>query len=116
MNTIKSKFMKAALGVLAVAGCAFAAPNPNFHIYIAYGQSNMSGNGEIVPSVDQAQEPKNFIMLASHTANASSRTGSTTQSIKKENGIRQFPPCSTRLNSFPPLTTLAAPWWTPCRV
>ncbi|MCL4101202.1 sialate O-acetylesterase [Fibrobacter sp. HC4] len=92
MNTIKSKFMKAALGVLAVAGCAFAAPNPNFHIYIAYGQSNMSGNGEIVPSVDQAQEPKNFIMLASHTANASSRTGSTTQSIKTGEWYPAIPP------------------------
>lgn len=116
MNTIKSKFMKAALGVLAVAGCAFAAPNPNFHIYIAYGQSNMSGNGEIVPSVDQAQEPKNFIMLALTRQMPAAVLVPQPSLSRPENGIRQFPPCSTRLNSFPPLTTLAAPWWTPCRV
>ncbi|PWJ61489.1 MULTISPECIES: sialate O-acetylesterase [unclassified Fibrobacter] len=50
--------------VTAAACCVFgltmlapqveAAPNPNFHIYIAYGQSNMAGNGEIVPAQDQA--------------------------------------------------------------
>ena len=79
--------------MMAVAGAAAglslfglttanAAPNPNFHIYIAYGQSNMAGNGAIVPAEDQAKDPKNFLMLASHTANASSRSGSTTQSIK----------------------------------
>ena len=41
--------------LFAVSG-ANAAPNPNFHIYIAYGQSNMSGNGDIVPAEDQATE------------------------------------------------------------
>ena len=58
-------------GLLMLATLANAAPNPNFHIYIAYGQSNMAGNGDIVPSEDQANPPKNFIMLASHNANAS---------------------------------------------
>lgn len=71
---------------------ANAAPNPNFHIYIAYGQSNMAGNGEIVPSIDQATNPKNFLMLASHTANASSRKGSTTQSIKMGEWYPAIPP------------------------
>ena len=32
----------AGLSIFAVSG-ANAAPNPNFHIYIAYGQSNMAG-------------------------------------------------------------------------
>ena len=54
----------AGLSLFAVSG-AIAAPNPNFHIYIAYGQSNMAGNGDIVPAEDQAEAPKNFIMLAS---------------------------------------------------
>ena len=71
---------------------ANAAPNPNFHIYIAYGQSNMAGNGEIVPAEDQAEAPKNFIMLASHTANASSRSGKTTQSIKAGEWAAAIPP------------------------
>ena len=69
-----------------------AAPNPNFHIYIAYGQSNMAGNGDIVPAEDQAEAPKNFIMLASHTANASSRSGKTTQSIKMGEWAAAIPP------------------------
>ena len=77
--------------LFAVSG-AIAAPNPNFHIYIAYGQSNMAGNGDIVPSEDQAQEPKNFIMLASHTANASQRSGKTTQSIKTGEWAAAIPP------------------------
>ena len=71
---------------------ADAAPNPNFHIYIAYGQSNMAGNGDIVPSEDQAEAPKNFIMLASHTANASQRSGKTTQSIKAGEWAAAIPP------------------------
>ena len=33
----------AGLSMFAVTG-ANAAPDPNFHIYIAYGQSNMEGN------------------------------------------------------------------------
>ena len=81
----------AGLSLFAVSG-AIAAPNPNFHIYIAYGQSNMAGNGDIVPSEDQAQEPKNFIMLASHTANASQRSGKTTQSIKMGEWAAAIPP------------------------
>ena len=81
----------AGLSLFAVSG-AIAAPNPNFHIYIAYGQSNMAGNGPIVPAEDQAQNPKNFLMLASHTANASSRSGSTTQSIKTGEWYPAIPP------------------------
>ena len=80
----------AGLSVFAVG--ANAAPNPNFHIYIAYGQSNMAGNGDIVPAEDQAEAPKNFIMLASHTANASQRSGKTTQSIKAGEWAAAIPP------------------------
>ncbi len=80
-------------GLSMFAASANAAPNPNFHIYIAYGQSNMAGNGEIVPSEDQDESKvKNFIMLASHTANASSRKGSTTQSIKTGEWYPAIPP------------------------
>ena len=81
----------AGFSLFAVSG-ASAAPNPNFHIYIAYGQSNMSGNGDIVPAEDQATDPKNFIMLASHTANASQRSGRTTQSIKTGEWYPAIPP------------------------
>ena len=44
-------------GLMMLATLANAAPNPNFHIYIAYGQSNMAGNGEIVPAEDEAEAP-----------------------------------------------------------
>ena len=77
--------------LFAVSG-ANAAPNPNFHIYIAYGQSNMSGNGDIVPAEDQATDPKNFLMLASHKANASQRSGKTTQSIETGKWYPAIPP------------------------
>ena len=82
-----------ALGMLGVAvQDVDAAPNPNFHIYIAYGQSNMAGNGEIVPAEDQATDPKNFLMLASHSANARQRSGSTTQSIETGKWYPAIPP------------------------
>ena len=85
--------IKELLGLAFIStSAAFAAPNPNFHIYIAYGQSNMAGNGEIVPAEDQATEPKNFLMIASHTANASSRSGSTTQSIQMGEWYPAIPP------------------------
>ena len=79
-------------GLLMLATLANAAPNPNFHIYIAYGQSNMAGNGDIVPAEDQATAPKNFLMIASHTANAKSRSGSTTQSIETGKWYPAIPP------------------------
>lgn len=91
--------LKSLSAAFCAAGClltfaqpSFAAPNPNFHIYFAYGQSNMAGNGDIVPSVDQATPPKNFLMIASHTANASSRAGQTNQSIQTGNWYAAIPP------------------------
>jgi len=81
------------LGLAAISACAaFAAPNPNFHIYIAYGQSNMAGNGDIVPSEDQDQYKDKFLMLASHNANASQRSGKTNQSIKTGEWYTAIPP------------------------
>lgn len=39
------------LKTLALAACAatavYAAPDPNFHIYLAFGQSNMEGQGDV---------------------------------------------------------------------
>ena len=79
-------------GILLCPMLANAAPNPNFHIYIAYGQSNMAGNGDIVPAEDQATDPKNFLMLASHNANANQRSGKTTQSIETGKWYPAIPP------------------------
>ena len=79
-------------GILLCPMLTNAAPNPNFHIYIAYGQSNMAGNGDIVPAEDQATDPKNFLMIASHNANARQRSGSTTQSIETGKWYPAIPP------------------------
>lgn len=87
--------------ILALPLLLQAAPNPNFHIYIAYGQSNMAGNGEIYPSIDQV-EKSNFIMLASHTASANQRSGSTTQSIEKGKWYPAIPPMFHRFENLSP--------------
>ena len=46
-------------GLLAFASVANAAPDPNFHIYIAYGQSNMEGNAtNFDKNVDGKEHPR----------------------------------------------------------
>ena len=43
--------------VLFGAALAKAAPDPNFHVYIAYGQSNMGGTAD-AQSADKAENPR----------------------------------------------------------
>ena len=46
-------------GVLLFATLANAAPDPNFHIYIAYGQSNMEGNAtNFDKDIDGKEHPR----------------------------------------------------------
>jgi hypothetical protein len=60
------KHFRKAMAVAGVAAClsmfaitgANAAPDPNFHIYIAYGQSNMEGNATNFTSVDKKEHPR----------------------------------------------------------
>ena len=47
----------AGLSLFAVSGVN-AAPDPNFHIYIAYGQSNMAGAGDIRKGTDDKEHPR----------------------------------------------------------
>jgi hypothetical protein len=49
--------------ILALPLLLHAAPDPNFHIYIAYGQSNMAGAGDIRDGVDNVEHPR-FKMFA----------------------------------------------------
>lgn len=45
---MKNKFFVPTLAaVIMCAWSAFAAPDPNFHIYLCFGQSNMEGGGRI---------------------------------------------------------------------
>lgn len=58
-----NRMAKFSLGVcLMVAASTFAAPDPNFHIYLAFGQSNMEGQGNIEQQ-DKSVD-KRFQMMA----------------------------------------------------
>lgn len=46
----------------AAALTASAEPDPNFHIYICFGQSNMEGNAAVEP-VDRQNVPENFRLM-----------------------------------------------------
>ena len=48
-----------------VASVAFAAPDPNFHIYLAFGQSNMEGQGDI-SSQDKTVDERFQVMWAAN--------------------------------------------------
>ena len=62
----KKKFLSLSAGAVALSAFigmsaateAEAAPNPNFHVYIAYGQSNMAGAGDIRKGTDDVEHPR----------------------------------------------------------
>ncbi|MBO5800621.1 MAG: hypothetical protein J6R41_11455, partial [Paludibacteraceae bacterium] len=54
---------------MLVAYGSVAAPDPNFHIYLCFGQSNMEGQGNI-EAQDQNVDPR-FLMMP--TVNCSNR-------------------------------------------
>ena len=57
-----SRFLTPALwlaaGLFLMVTLANAAPDPNFHVYIAYGQSNMAGAGDIRRGTDDKEHPR----------------------------------------------------------
>ena len=73
---------------LILAACAasavYAAPDPNFHIYLAFGQSNMEGQGDI-GSQDKSVDER-FQLLWSADA------GSCNQNASKGKWIKAVPP------------------------
>jgi len=67
---VKKILFGAFLATLAAG--AFADPDPNFHIYIAFGQSNMEGQAAVI---EENKVPKeNFQVLASMTCPNMNRT------------------------------------------
>jgi len=52
------------LFLLSIFSISNSEPDPNFHIYLAFGQSNMEGQGEI-EAQDIANVPERFKLLAS---------------------------------------------------
>ena len=77
-----------AFGLSLLASPLQAAPNPNFHIYIAYGQSNMAGAG---PIQSGDQDPvDNFGRLAGIDCGA--RKGGTGIKLAKGEWSKAVPP------------------------
>ncbi|MBR4970231.1 MAG: acetyl xylan esterase, partial [Paludibacteraceae bacterium] len=46
----------------------YSAPDPNFHIYICFGQSNMEGAGQVEQS-DKVNVNERFKMMATVSCN-----------------------------------------------
>ena len=76
---MKNLFMAA-----CAASAVYAAPDPNFHIYLAFGQSNMEGQGDI-GSQDKSVDER-FQLLWSADA------GSCNQGASKGKWIKAVPP------------------------
>lgn len=70
--------------IAMMAAAAYAAPDPNFHIYLAFGQSNMEGQGDI-GSQDKSVDER-FQLLWSADA------GSCNQNASKGKWIKAVPP------------------------
>ncbi|NLG38368.1 MAG: carbohydrate-binding protein [Fibrobacter sp.] len=78
----------AALSIATLFSGVFAAPNPNFHIYLAYGQSNMAGAGGI-ENGDQVPHDR-FLMISGVDCN--SRKGNTDIKLSKGKWAKAVPP------------------------
>ena len=67
-----------------IAVSAFAAPDPNFHIYLAFGQSNMEGQGNIENQDKSVDERFQLLWSADK--------GSCNQNASKGKWIKAVPP------------------------
>ena len=79
-----SHFVSLFFGLGLAVSTASAAPDPNFHIYLAFGQSNMEGQGDI-GSQDKSVDDR-FQLLWSADA------GSCNQNASKGKWIKAVPP------------------------
>ena len=57
----------------ALATASFAAPDPNFHIYLAFGQSNMEGQGNI-ESQDKTVDSRFQVLWSGDNGSCANRT------------------------------------------
>lgn len=67
-----SRFVSLFFG-LGLAVSAHAAPDPNFHIYLAFGQSNMEGQGD-VGSQDKTVDERFQVLWAANNGSCSGKT------------------------------------------
>ena len=68
-----SRFVSLFFG-LGVAASVFAAPDPNFHIYLAFGQSNMEGQGNI-ESQDKTVDKRFQVLWSTNETNCGKKLG-----------------------------------------
>ena len=68
-----SRFVSLFFG-LGVASSIFAAPDPNFHIYLALGQSNMEGQGNI-ESQDKTVDKRFQVLWTTNETNCGKKLG-----------------------------------------
>lgn len=66
------KLLTGAIMAMAISQ-AFAAPDPNFHIYLAFGQSNMEGQGGI-ESQDKTVDDRFQVLWAADNGSCSGKT------------------------------------------
>ena len=72
--------IKIFITVCVLAALVGAAPDPNFHIYLAFGQSNMEGQGDISQS-DRVVEPRFKLMSTVSCANLNRTLGTWTDAV-----------------------------------
>ncbi len=68
----KMNLKKIALAA-CVASAVYAAPDPNFHIYLAFGQSNMEGQGDIGQQ-DKSVDDRFQVLWAADNGSCSGKT------------------------------------------
>ena len=68
-----SRFVGLFFGLGLAVSSVFAAPDPNFHIYLAFGQSNMEGQGD-VGSQDKTVDERFQVLWAANNGSCSGKT------------------------------------------
>ena len=66
------KLLTGAIMAMAISQ-TFAAPDPNFHIYLAFGQSNMEGQGDIEQQ-DKSVDERFQVLWAADNGSCSGKT------------------------------------------
>jgi poly(hydroxyalkanoate) depolymerase family esterase len=74
MKNITLRLIVLLTTMLGIQGLVNAAPDPNFHIYICFGQSNMEGAGQVEQS-DKVNVNERFKMMATVSCNGSREMG-----------------------------------------
>ncbi len=80
-----------------------AEADPNFHIYLCFGQSNMEGNAAIEAQDRTGVDPRFKMMPAVPYKNS--------DDIRQTYRWYTFHPSAAPTQDSHPATTLDAPWW-----